>query len=287
LDTTFRRLGGVPTYALTDNEKTVTLEHIAGVPVRHPELAAFGRHYGLTIATCLPADPQSKGGSEATVRIAQADLVPTDANLRPSYRTFAELRAACDTWCDDVNARPHRATRCPPNERLAEEHRRLHSLPVQPYTTVFGVTRTVGATLPVVQFAGGEYSVPDAYVGETVWVREQDSDRGDEMVVVHSDRTGRAGATEIARHPRTRPGQPRHDPAHFGPPPAGPLHRHPRAGSAEDAAFLALGPGAGQWLQAAAAAGTRRLRAKMAAAVALAQLQSARAVDAALAVAAQ
>src|SRR5260370_1453096 len=28
-----------------------------------------------TIATCVPADPQSKGGSEATVRIAAADLL--------------------------------------------------------------------------------------------------------------------------------------------------------------------------------------------------------------------
>nr|WP_209447497.1 DDE-type integrase/transposase/recombinase [Rhodococcus qingshengii] len=32
LDQTFRRLGGVPTYVLTDNEKTVTTEHIAGIP---------------------------------------------------------------------------------------------------------------------------------------------------------------------------------------------------------------------------------------------------------------
>jgi hypothetical protein len=28
LDVTFRLLGGVPTYALTDNERTVTLEHL-------------------------------------------------------------------------------------------------------------------------------------------------------------------------------------------------------------------------------------------------------------------
>jgi transposase len=35
LDVTFRRLGGVPTYVLTDNEKTVTVEHIAGIPVRN------------------------------------------------------------------------------------------------------------------------------------------------------------------------------------------------------------------------------------------------------------
>ena len=36
LDATLRRIGGVPVYALTDNEKTVTVEHVAGVPVRHP-----------------------------------------------------------------------------------------------------------------------------------------------------------------------------------------------------------------------------------------------------------
>ena len=35
LDVTFRRLGGVPTYVLTDNEKTVTVEHVAGIPVRN------------------------------------------------------------------------------------------------------------------------------------------------------------------------------------------------------------------------------------------------------------
>jgi len=38
LDATLRRIGGVQAYALTDNEKTVTVEHVAGVPVRHPEI---------------------------------------------------------------------------------------------------------------------------------------------------------------------------------------------------------------------------------------------------------
>ncbi|MFF0506309.1 hypothetical protein ACFYUH_22270 [Streptomyces fimicarius] len=35
LDTTLRRIGGAPTYVLTDNAKTVTVEHIAGIPARH------------------------------------------------------------------------------------------------------------------------------------------------------------------------------------------------------------------------------------------------------------
>jgi hypothetical protein len=54
LDATLRRLGGVPTYALTDNEKTVTVEHVAGIPVRHPAIVAAGRHYGLQVHTCVP-----------------------------------------------------------------------------------------------------------------------------------------------------------------------------------------------------------------------------------------
>jgi transposase len=59
LDRTLRRFDGVPTYALTDNEKTVTVEHMCGIAVRNPTVVEVSRHYGLTIATCEPADPQS------------------------------------------------------------------------------------------------------------------------------------------------------------------------------------------------------------------------------------
>jgi transposase len=85
LDRCFRIIGGIPTYALTDNEKTVTDLHIARVAVRNPKIVAAAHYYGVTITTCLPADPESKGGSEATVRIAKADLVPTAANLLDEY----------------------------------------------------------------------------------------------------------------------------------------------------------------------------------------------------------
>ena len=78
LDVAFRRLGGVPTYVLTDNEKTVTSEHIAGIPVRNQQLVAFARHCAVTVHTCVPADPASKGGTESSVKLAKADLVPTE-----------------------------------------------------------------------------------------------------------------------------------------------------------------------------------------------------------------
>jgi hypothetical protein len=138
----------------------------------------------------------------------------------------------------------------------------------------------VGESIPVIQFEGGEYSVPDDYVSQEVWVRQHD----DEIVIVH---VGRDGPHEIARWEPTVPGQPRHDPAHFGPPPPGPLHRTPKARTPDEAAFLAIGAGAHQWLIAAAAVGTARRRTKIIAAVALAKIFGPGPVDHALASAAE
>jgi transposase len=53
----------------------VTISYIAGIALRNAEMVEAARHYGITVATCLPADPESKGGVvEASVRIAKADL---------------------------------------------------------------------------------------------------------------------------------------------------------------------------------------------------------------------
>ena len=64
-------------------------------------------------------------------------------------------------------------------------------------------------------------------------------------------------------------------------------HRAPKARTADEAAFLAIGPGAAQWLIAAAAVGTARIRTKMIAAVALAKIYGPGPVDRALASAAE
>jgi Mu transposase-like protein len=235
----------------------------------------FAQHYGLRIATCVPADPQSKGGSENTVKIAKADLAPTEANLLPEYGSFAELEAACAVFCEQVNARPHRVTRRAPAEMLADERARLHPLPEHPYTAAFGVSPTAGVTTPMVAFENGQYSVPHTLAGQMVWVRGH----GEQVVIVH---VGPGGPVEVARHIRTTPGSPRVEDAHFPPPPAGPLARAPRAKTAAEAEFLALGEGAALWLTEAAAAGCSRMRAKMAEAVDLAALRDAATVDRAL-----
>ncbi len=153
-------LGGAPTFLLTDNEKTVIVEDVAGMPVRNPQIVAFSGHCGLTVHTCEPAEPASKGGSESTVKIAKADLVPKDSNLLEAYGSFAELEAACEVFCREVNAREHRVTRRVPDEMLEQEQARLHPIPADPHTVAYGVTRTVPASMPMVSFENGQYSVP-------------------------------------------------------------------------------------------------------------------------------
>ncbi len=275
IDATLRRFGGCPTYALTDNEKTVTIEHVARIAIRNPDMVAAAGHYGLTVATCLPADAPSKGGSEATVRVAKADLVPTDANLLDDYSDWAALDAACSAFCEEVNARPHRVTRRAPVEMLGTEAQRLHRLPERPWTTAFGETRTVGCPQPMVQLDWCLYSVPHRLAGEVVWVRR----RGDEVIITH---VGPDGPVEVARHEATTPGNPRVDASHFPPAPEGPLHRSPVPANTAEAEFLAIGDGAVLWLKEAGATGATRVRAKMADAVALAKLSGAETVNWAL-----
>jgi transposase len=276
LDRTLRLFGGAPTYALTDNERTVSVDQVCGIAVRNPKIVSVARHYGLTIATCVPADPESKGGSEATVRIAKADLVPTDHNLRSAYADFAELERACAAFCERVNTREHRVTRRAPAVMLCEERERLHPLPGVPHTLCFGETRRV-TWQSTISVGGALYSVPSTLVDERVWARVE----GSELVVVHADSAD--GPREAARHALTTPGRPSIRDEHYPPRPAGALERKPRARSSEEAAFLALGPGAERWLVKAAAVGATRVRRKLAEAVDLAKLHGPDDVEQALA----
>jgi transposase len=280
LDRALRLIGGAPAYLLTDNAKTVTVEHVAGIPVRHPDMVALGRHYGCTVATCRPFDPESKGGTEATVKIAKADLVPAEANLREEYASFGELEVACEEFCDRVNGRVHRESAAVPGQRLTAERAHLHPLPAEPYVLALGQERLVSDD-QTIRFASVRYSTPPGHAGGRVWCRVH----GSELVIVARASTGLA---EIARHRLSTPGNPRIADEHYPHHPAGngPRQPRPRPRTAGEVAFLGLGEGAARWLIEAGAAGTQRVRSKMARAVELAAVVGAAKVDQALGLAA-
>ena len=145
---------------------------------------------------------------------------------------------------------------------LAEERARLHPVPAQPHTVAFGVTRTVPANTPMVTFEGGQYSVPHPLLGQTVWVRVHGRGADEQVVIVHvgDGRAGRGrppppGHARAARRSTTSTSRPPRPARWTG---------HPRPRNAAEAAFLALGDGARLWLGEAAAAGTTKMRVKMA-----------------------
>lgn len=180
----------------------------------------------------------------------------------------------------DVNTRPHRSTQEPPIIRLAEEHDRLHRLPRTPHTVCFGETRKV-SWQSTISVGGALYSVPHGLIDQRVWARAD----GEELIVIHAD--GTEGAKEVARHQLTTPGRPAIDDGHYPPKPAGALERRPRARSAEERAFLQIGPAAETWLIKAAAAGAQRVRRKTVEAVDLAKIHGAEEVERALKACAQ
>lgn len=60
------------------------------------------------------------------MKLANADIVPTEIDLRPEYASCAELEVADQMFMDEVNHREHRATRRRPADVLAEEAPGLH-----------------------------------------------------------------------------------------------------------------------------------------------------------------
>lgn len=278
LDRTFRLIGAIPTYVLTDNEKTVTTMHIAGVPVRNRDTVSFAKYYGTTVLTCQPADPASKGGVERSVQIAKADLVPTATNLRDEYASFADLETACQDFMTEVNEKEHRVTKRRPMDLIGQELAVMHPVPDRAHTIAFGLSRKVPANTPMVAFESGQYSVPHVLMGAEVFVRVHGVADGEQVIIVAP---GSEGIREIARHGRARPGSPEICDEHF---PTDATRKVPgvyaiRAKNHDEEVFLAIGHGAHEWLREGAAAGVSRMRQKMGEAVDLSRLHGRERVD--------
>lgn len=121
--------------------------------------------------------------------------------------------------------------------------------------------------------------MPHQLIDTRVWARFH----GDELVVTA---VGEDGPAEVARHERSTPGSPKITNEHHPPREDHQGVRTPKASTADEAAFLALGPGAASWLMEAGAFGAHRVRSKTAEAVSLAKLHGAADVDRALGTAA-
>ncbi len=78
---------GVPTYALTDNPRTVSIDHVAGIPVRHPQIVEAARHCGMTLHTCVPSNRNRRAAKQRSRSPRQTWCPPPRTCCRPMPRS--------------------------------------------------------------------------------------------------------------------------------------------------------------------------------------------------------
>ena len=81
LDRTQRVLGGAPTYRLTDNERTVTTAHVAGLPVRNRTMLSWRI---TTVCRCTPVSRLTPSRKVAPSR-ASSSPRPTSCPARTTW----------------------------------------------------------------------------------------------------------------------------------------------------------------------------------------------------------
>ncbi len=161
----FSYFGGVTATVLTDNMKTVVLDRVDGQPRFHAKLLDFASYYGFVPRACHPYRPQTKGKIESTIRYIKSSFWPG-----LSFDSLAELNRQALTWCGEANHRVHATTREVAAERFAREE--LVPLNGQPAYDTSYVSHRLVAKDCMLAHRGNRYSVPHAYAGKSVVVRE-------------------------------------------------------------------------------------------------------------------
>jgi transposase len=243
----FEVLGGVPKTVLADRMGCLKAGVVANVVVPTADYVRFATHYGFRPDFCEAADPESKGIVENLVGYAKRDLIVPAAPEVTDLLTANRMAAG---WCAEVNAALHSEICAVPAVRLEQERELLGGLPsLRPEIGPRPASRKADK-LSCVRFGSARYSVPDYLIGSTVLVRVADG-----LVQALEPFT----AEILARHKPVAPGEASICDEHYGSSRPDKPSRAPRARTAQEKEFLALGQPAAAFLTGAAAAGVANL----------------------------
>jgi len=163
----FERLGGVPAVVRVDNTKTAVVHGAGPWGQLNTSYHRYATLLRFHIDPCLPRQPEHKGKVERHVRTQRGQIDP-----RGQYwSNLAELQARSDqVLAASAQRRRCPATGTPVIDAWAAERPHLGALPILPEPFDHIATRTVSRDC-LVNFEGRQYSVPFAWVGQTVEVR--------------------------------------------------------------------------------------------------------------------
>ena len=248
----FEELGGVPKVVLADRMGCLKGGVVANVVVPTADYVRFATHYGFRPDFCNGQDPESKGIVENLVSYAKSDLMIPQLMEGKLVDLSADNAAARD-WCREVNAAMHSEICAIPAERLEQERPLLGALPSLRLSFERATFRKVDR-LSCIRIGSARYSVPTSAIGTQVQVLT-----GEGKVRVVAPVTGEL----LAEHALVAPGETSICDEHYGSARPDRPRRAPRARTAAEKEFLALGPVAEEFLTGAAAAGVARLAAEL------------------------
>ncbi len=162
--------GGVPTRIVLDNLKSGVIKPDRYDPQFNRSYREMAEYYGCFLDPCRVAHARDKGKVERDVQ-----------TVRNQFRKMLALNNQIDigqanqnikTWCiDEYGQKPHGTTQQPPYQLfIDQEQPQLKPLPDEPFAIPRWKEVLVHAD-HYVQFDKKVYSVPHAYVGKTLWLR--------------------------------------------------------------------------------------------------------------------
>ena len=167
----FEYLGGVPREVVHDNLKSAVIEREADGTIHfNARYLDFALAMGFTPRPHKPYRPQTKGKVESGVRYVKGNFW-----VGLHFIDMDDINLQARVWLDTVaNPRVHGTTGETPFSRLPFEH--LQPLPAQRFDTSIISYRQVGRDC-LVSYQCNSYSVPAAYVQQTVMVKETEDHR--------------------------------------------------------------------------------------------------------------
>lgn len=152
---------------LVDNQKAAVLKHLPRNVQFSPRFVDLAQHYGFTPRACRPYRARTKGKDERMVGYLKQHFF---VRYR-GFESWAHLNQLLEHWLvSEADVRVHGTLKEVVRERFEQERPTLQSLPAYRYEVCYHETRIVSWD-SYVEVRGNRYSVPAAYVGQTVSVR--------------------------------------------------------------------------------------------------------------------
>ena len=161
----FAYLDGTCARCTIDNTSVLVAAGAGPEATIAPELAAFGRAYGVTFRPHRVGDPDRKARIERPFAYIERNFL-----AGRSFTDFADLNAQARSWCEQTaNRKPKRALGMSPEAAYLLEKPHLTPLPTCAPPVYESYERLVDVS-GYVSLDTHRYSVPERYLGQSVTV---------------------------------------------------------------------------------------------------------------------